>query len=205
MEPEARPPAVRITDVQREQAAELLERACGEGRLTLEEFSARVGAVWAADTSAELAGATAGLAEPPTVGSSHVEEKVVNVFGESRRRGRWRLPGVLRVTNVFGSCELDLREAAVGADAMSAHVVTITGNNVFGEVRVIVPEGVEVEMVGSCVFGARDMRLAPVARLSGTPVIRVDINTYFGEVTVRSRGPSSGSALARWARGTFGT
>src|SRR5215472_1193033 len=97
---------MRITDVQREQAADVLQRACGEGRLTLEEFSARVGAVWAADTSQELEKATADLAAPPVVGSSPLEEKIVNVFGENKRRGRWRLRGALRVTNVFGSCEL---------------------------------------------------------------------------------------------------
>jgi hypothetical protein len=194
---------VRITDVQREQAADILQRACGEGRLTLEEFSARVGSVWAADTSTELETATAGLAAPLPVGISQPEEKITNVFGESKRQGRWRLRGGLRLTNVFGSCELDLREVAVGPEAMSAHTITITGRNVFGEVKVIVPEGVEVEMTGSCVFGARTMDLAPVPRLSGTPLIRIDVNTLFGEITVRSRGPASESVLARWARGTF--
>jgi Domain of unknown function (DUF1707)/Cell wall-active antibiotics response 4TMS YvqF len=203
MERPAQLPAVRISDIQREQAAELLQRACGDGRLTLEEFSVRVGAVWAADTSAELDRATGGLAEPPVVGGGRVEEKVVNVFGESKRAGRWRLPRALRVTNVFGSCELDLRESAVGPEAMHAQVVTITGKNVFGEVKVIVPEGVEVELTGACVFGSRELRLAPVARLSGTPVIKVDVNTYFGQVSVRSRGPASDSALSRWLRDTF--
>ena len=193
---------VRITDVQREQAADILQRACGEGRLTLEEFSARVGSVWAADTSTELETATEGLAAPP-VGISQPEEKITNVFGECKRQGRWRLRGGLRLTNVFGSCELDLREVAVGAEAMSAHAITISGRNVFGEVKVIVPEGVEVEMTGSCVFGSRQMDLAPVPRLSGTPLVQINVNTLFGEITVRSRGPASESVLARWARGTF--
>jgi hypothetical protein len=196
---------VRITDIQREQAADVLHRACGEGRLTLEEFSARVGAAWAADTSTELETATAGLAAPLTVGSSgQVEEKITNVFGECKRRGRWRLRGGLRLTNVFGASEIDLREVAVGPEVMDAHTITISGRNVFGEVKVIVPEGVDVEMSGSCVFGARDLKLAPVPRLPGTPLVRVHINTLFGETTVRSSGPASESSLARWARGTFG-
>lgn len=203
MEPEARPPAVRITDVDRERGAELLQRAIGEGRLTLEEFTVRVGAVWAADTVGELERATEGLAPPPVVGGNQPVDKVVNIFGENKRHGRWRLPRLLRVSNVFGSCELDLCDAAIGADAMSAQTVTIRGKNVFGEIKVIVPEGVEVILTGSCVFGSRSMRLAPVTRASGTPTIEVDVNTYFGEVTVRSRGPNSGSSLARWIENTF--
>lgn len=192
MEHDAKPPAVRISDVEREQAALLLQRACGEGRLTLEEFSLRVGAVWAADTSGDLADATAGLTAPMVVSGVASEERIVNVFGESKRAGRWRLRGALRLTNVFGAAELDLRAAVLDSEALDAHAVTITGKNVFGEVKVIVPEGVEVELTGSCVFGARGMELAAVPRLAGTPLVRVHINTYFGELKVYSRGPKSG-------------
>jgi hypothetical protein len=192
--------AVPIGDPDRERAAELLQRACGEGRLTLEEFSVRVGAVWAADTAAELEKATSGLAPAPPVGTSHVVEKITCVFSENKRAGRWRLPRALRVTTVFGETELDLRDAQTDAD-----VVEIHGRCVFGNVKVIVPEGVEVELLGSAVFGSRKMQLAPVPRVSGTPLVRVTVNTYFGEVDVRSRGPNSGSPLARWARELLGS
>src|SRR5262245_46755253 len=152
MEPEAHPPAVRIADADRERAAELLQRATGEGRLTLEEFTVRVGAVWAADTSVELTEATAGLAPPAVVGNTIVDEKIVNGFSWCKRLGRWKVRRALRLTNVFGSCKLDLREAAVGAEAMDTHVIEIAGKNIFGEVEVIVPEGIEVELTGSCIF-----------------------------------------------------
>lgn len=216
MEPEspppvaaAPPPAVRIADQDREAAAAVLERACGEGRLNLEEFSVRVGAVWAADTLEQLQQATADLAEP-VVGMRAPEEKIVAVFGENKRSMRWRLPSSLRVLSVFGSCELDLREAAVGADAMRDHLVRITGKCVFGEVKVIVPEGVDVELRGKAVFGSRSIGLAPVARLAGTPLIIVDVDAYFAEVTVRSKGPSKEivdqiTELARRVRKTLGS
>jgi hypothetical protein len=191
--------AVPIGDPDRERAADLLQRACGDGRLTLEEFSVRVGAVWAADSAAELAKATSGLAQPPPVGTSQVVEKITCVFSENKRVGRWRMPRALRLFTVFGETELDLREVQTDAD-----VVEIRGRCVFGSVKVIVPEGVEVELLGSAVFGSRKMRLAPVPRVAGTPLVRVDVNTYFGEVDVFSKGPNSGSALARWARDFFG-
>ena len=189
-----------IGDADRERAADLLQRATGEGRLTLEEFTVRVGAVWAADTGAELAHATAGLAPVAAVGTGAPVEKIVNIFGENTRVGRWRLHGPLKILNVFGSTELDLREALTDAET-----VEITGTCVFGELKVIVPEGVEVELGGSAVFASRNMRLAPVPRLPGTPIVRVQVHAVFSEVQVRSRGPNSKSALARWSEQVFGS
>ncbi len=188
---------VRIGDADRQRAADVLQHACGAGWLTLEEFSVRVGAVWAADTQQELAQATAGV-QVPVVGAGPTVEKIVNVFGDNKRAGRWRLPAVLHLVNVFGSCDLDLREAIIEADR-----VEIVGRCVFGSVRVIVPEGVEVELLGNAVFGSRSIRLAPVPRLAGTPLVRVRVNAYFGDVSVRSKGPRSGSPVAQWLRQLF--
>jgi hypothetical protein len=188
-----------ISDVDRERAAELLQHACGDGRLTLEEFTVRVGAVWSADSSAELQRVTGDLAPTPIVGSGQTVEKVTCVFSEHKRKGRWRMPGVLRVLTVFGDCELDLREVQTDAD-----IVEITGRCIFGSLKVTVPEGVEVDLQGSMAFSAKATDLAPVPRLPGTPLVRVKVNAYFSELKVRSRGPNSGSDLARWARDFFG-
>jgi hypothetical protein len=189
-----------IGDPDRERAAELLQQACGDGRLTLEEFTVRVGAVWAAETGADLAKATSGLAAAPVVGTRQSVEKITCVFSENKRHGRWRMPGSVKVVTVFGATELDLREVQTDAD-----IVEIRGRCLFGSVKVIVPEGVEVDVVGSTVFSSRKLRLAPVPRLPGTPLVRVHVNTYFGEVDVHSRGPNSGSPLARWLRELLGS
>ena len=61
LEPRPEQPPATVTDADREAAAERLADAAGAGRLTLSEFSDRVGAVWAADTPARLATATAGI------------------------------------------------------------------------------------------------------------------------------------------------
>lgn len=178
---------VPISDNDRERVAELLQRACGEGRVTLEEFSARVGAVWAADTAAELARATADLAPAPVVGAAQPVERVITVFSENKRHGRWRLAArKLHTFTIFGSCELDLREVLSGAD-----LIEISGACLFGELKVVVPEGVEVELTGLTVFSARSLHLAEVPRVPGTPLIRVDVSVLFGAVTVRSSGRRS--------------
>ncbi|MEU4563609.1 DUF1707 domain-containing protein [Actinoplanes sp. NPDC023936] len=174
-----------ISDGDRERVAELLQHACGDGRLTLEEFSVRVGTVWAAEDPAQLAKAYEGVAPTPVVGSSRTVEKVITVFSQTSRRGRWRLRDRrLGTYTVFGQTELDLRHLATGED-----VVEITGSCVFGQLKVIVPEGVEVDLTGANVFSTRDIRLAAVPRLPGTPEIRVRVTTWFGNVEVVSARP----------------
>jgi hypothetical protein len=175
-------PALPLPDHDRERAAELLQRVCGDDRITLEEFSTRVGAVWAAETPAELARTTADLAPEPFVGTSQPVERITTVFSETKRRGRWRLlPSGLRTRTVFGSCELDLRNVLTGSD-----VIEIDGTCAFGEIKVIVPEGVDVDLTGATVFSSRELSLAPVPRVHGTPRVRVAINAYFGSVRVTS-------------------
>ncbi|WP_436534081.1 DUF1707 SHOCT-like domain-containing protein [Actinoplanes sp. HUAS TT8] len=173
------------SDGDRERVAELLQRACGEGRLTLEEFSVRVGAVWAAETDVELARATDGLAPQPIVGSATTVDKIVTVFSSATRRGRWRLrDGGVRVKTVFGSTVLDLRAVLTGSD-----VIEITGSSWFGDLTVIVPEGVEVDFSGTNAFSSRDLKLAPVPRVPGTPEVRITVSTWFSSMSVVSRPP----------------
>lgn len=177
------PVRVPPTDLEREHAAELLQRACGDGRLTLEEFGVRVGAVWAATTSADLVRATADLAPTPLVGSTRTVDNIVTVFSESKRRGGWRLrSGRLRTSTVFGATKLDLRDALTDQSVIEIH-----GFCLFGQLRVTVPEGVEVDLSGVTVFASRQLHLAPVPRVQGTPQIRVEVAGWFSSVEVVSR------------------
>lgn len=176
-------PMRRLSDVERERAAEILQRACADGRLTLEEFSARVGAVWAADQEGELVKATADLAATPIVGSALTVDNIVTILGETKRRGRWRLrTDKLKTRTVLGTLELDLREVLT-----TEPVIRITGVCAFGEIKITVPEGVEVELVGPNYFASQHLRLAPRPRVPGTPEIRVEIAVWFGTVHVQSR------------------
>ncbi|HET6479700.1 MAG TPA: DUF1707 domain-containing protein [Actinoplanes sp.] len=177
------PMRVPPSEPEREQAAEMLQRACGDGRLTLEQFSVRVGAVWAAETADDLARTTADLGQAPVVGSARTVDKVVTVFSENKRRGRWRLRSPrLTLRTVFGSTEIDLREVLTDQD-----VIEIAGSCTFGELKIIVPEGVEVDLTGAVVFSSRNMHLAAVPRVAGTPEVRVHLTTWFSNVEVVSR------------------
>jgi hypothetical protein len=195
MEIEPRPaqPPAPITDADREVAAEALQDACGTGRLTLEEFSERVRAVWAADSRDQVAAAIADIAVVPPVGTTRTVSTVVGVLGDQRRIGRWRLPARLRAFTLLGQVHLDLRSVVV-----SDPVVEITAVALLGDVRIEVPEGVEVELRGFELLGDRELRLAPVARRPGTPLIRIRAYALLGDVQVRSAPPGQEPASRSW-------
>jgi hypothetical protein len=83
---------------------------------------------------------------------------------------------------VFGSSELDLREVLTDQG-----VIEITGGCVFSELKVIVPEGVEVDLIGRNVLSSRELDLAPVPRVPGTPLVRVELNLLCASLKVISR------------------
>lgn len=177
-----------IHDGDRERAAAALQRACGEGRLSLEEFGDRVGAAWAADDSAQLAEATRGLPGVPdrVAPTAYVGQRDqsanLSLLGSYVRKGRFVMPRRLQVVALVGATDIDLRGALI-ADP----VVEIVAYSLLGSVRVTVPEGIEVELDGLSLLGSREMRLTPVPRVPGTPLVRVTAYSALGSVTVRSK------------------
>jgi len=180
-----------VTQPDREAAVEVLQRAAGDGRLPLQEFSGRVGTALTAETWDQLNAATTGLRAAPPVGSARTVSSIVTFFGHRRQAGRWRLPGVLRARALFGDLHLDLRDAVVNGDVVDISAVTL-----FGNLTVDVPEGLEVEMTGVDVLGDRELRLAPVPRRPGTPLIRVRAYGLLGDVYVRT--PAEGEKPPSW-------
>jgi hypothetical protein len=204
--PDGRPVAEdRISDAERQRAVELLQRHTGDGRLTLDEFSDRVGGVYAARSRAELeplfadlprslepvpAGlATTGAAAPDTR-RRRVSRWVVAVMSGAKRTGRWRPGDHVTVVAVMGECHLDLCKAEIDGSEL-----TITAVAVMGGIRIDVPEGIEVELAGLPIMGGKNLRLAEVPLVPGAPVIRVRAFPIMGGVEVRSRGPNSKKKL----------
>jgi len=180
-----------VTPAAREAAVEALQRAAGDGRLPLNEFSERVGTALTAETQDQLETATAGLEVAPPVGSTRSVSSIVTFFGHRRQIGRWRLPGSLRVRALFGDVYIDLRQVIVNDE-----VAEISAFTVFGNLCVDLPEGVEVELTGFDVLGDRELRLAPVPRRPGTPLIRVRAYGLLGDVYVRT--PTEGEEPPTW-------
>lgn len=195
MDPGAVPekPVVRASDADREATVTRLQRAVGEGRIDLSEFGERVEAAYAAGTLADLAALVADLPAdgPPPVEivGTRTPEELSNVFGDIRLAGVSEAPR--RLSTVFGDVRLDLRGLRTDRDRVEVHVQTW-----FGDVDVVVPEGVDAELHGRTVFGDRRTDLAPVQRLAGTPRIVVHARSVFGDLRLRSLAP--GESASRW-------
>jgi hypothetical protein len=172
---------VLVTQTDREAAVEALQRAVAEGRLPLNEFSERVGTALNAHTLDQLETGMIGVEAAPPVGSTRTVSSIVTFFGHRQQMGRWRLPGGLRARALFGDIYLDLREVIVHDKVIEISAVTL-----FGNLCVDVPQGVEVELTGLDVLGDRELRLAPIPRRPGTPLIRVRAYGLFGDVCVRT-------------------
>lgn len=194
--PQGKAPAVRASDAEREATVVRLQTAVGEGRLDLDEFSQRAEAAYTAATTADLDRLLADLPAPagavPAVGQivrERTSSTVASVFGDVKLAATTDVPE--RASTVFGDVRIDLRGLRT-----SAETVYVQLNTVFGDVEVIVSEGVAAEIHGWTVFGDRRTELAPVPRLAGTPHVVVRAWTVFGDLKLRSLAP--GESPSRW-------
>jgi hypothetical protein len=187
-------PEIRASDADRNAVVARLHLALGEGRLNPDEFAQRAEAATDAVTTAELAGLVADLPAgwspaPEIVGARAAQAPLSSVFGDVTLSGRTPIPPQVRT--VFGDVRLDLREMRTDADR-----IELTLGTVFGDVEVIVAEGVDAELHGWTTFGDRRVELAPLPRLAGTPLVVVRARTVFGDLRLRSLAP--GQSASRW-------
>jgi hypothetical protein len=185
-------PVVRASDADREAVVARLHIALGEGRIDVDEFGQRATVAHEAATLAELEEVVADL---PPVGAPPVEivgaraaEVVSSVFGDVRLAGA---TAPQRASSVFGDVQIDLRGLRTEAETVELHLSTV-----FGDVDVIVAEGVDAELQGWTVFGDRRTELTPLPRLAGTPRVVVRARTVFGDLRLRSLAP--GQSAGRW-------
>ena len=148
------PHELRASDADRELVVTLLSEAAADGRITLSEHAERSERALAARTLGELTRLTADLTLPSGQPIKlYPRRSVLAAFARERRDGRWVVPEVLSVTAFFGNVVLDLRDAV-----LQSQRVTIYATAVAGQVRIIVPAGVAVEMAGRSFMGTRSVR-----------------------------------------------
>ena len=191
MEEGSQPP-ILASDAERERACSVLREASVDGRLTLDEFSQRIGRALAARTRDQLAEVTRDLPAvvPPRAVRRPPVRWSVALLGGVERRGFWRVGEASWAIAFMGGCNLDLRGAAI-----SAPVTAINAISVMGGVDVIVPPGVEVELEGVAVMGSKTLKLSGPAPGPGAPVVRVNAFALMGSVTVRDRPSLSAGSM----------
>ena len=184
---------VRASNEDREAAVGRLERALGEGRLTVEEFRQRAEAAYAAVMTSELAPLLADLPVDGSQGAEIVGSRapatLFKGMGDIRIGGGAPVPG--RVGTVLGNIRIDLRDLRTDAERIELDLSAGMGN-----IEVIVAEGVDAELTGWTGLGKRKVDLAPVPRLAGTPRITVRAHALLGDVRLRSVAP--GESVSGW-------
>ena len=186
---------LRVSDSDREQAAEVLREAAAQGRISLDELDERLESAYAAKTYADLAAVTHDLPEsgrmpvPPVQGATQISRVggtpgakfSVAIMSGARRMGRWVVPRTYVSVAVMGGVELDLREAQ-----FSEPVVTLHAYTVMGGIQITVPEDVDVDVSGLAFMGGFDHN-ASGPGVPGAPQVRVLGFALMGGVEVRRK------------------
>lgn len=186
--PEAGLPA-RVSDSDRDAVLDVLRAHCSAGALTLDEFSDRAGLALRARARDELDQLTVDLPELPARDARRPDVSTRRVFaicGTNRRRARWMLGRRLSAVAVAGASWIDLRHARFGH---GGEEVTIRAFAFFGTVKVIVPKGIDVELTGISLFGAKTDWTDAGRAVPGAPVIKIKGLPIFGSVRVMSSTP----------------
>ena len=188
---------IRASDAERQAVVDRLSAACGDGQLTLDEFSERSGEAWAAVTRGQLEEVTRDLRLPvrdtrptaavPDTADEAIKPKrrwIVAIMGGEHQRGRWRAERHIGAVAFMGGVQIDLRDATLESDE-----VDIAAWSMMGGVHVIVPEGFPVDFSGFVLMGGRVNRTSRVEPLPGAPKIRIRGYGMWGTIVVQSRPP----------------
>ena len=181
---------MRASDAERGAVADQLNGAVGEGRLTLEEFSERIAAAYAARTHGELRSLVDDLPadSAPVVPAGSVrlvpsqlpERAPLHTWlGAIKRRGRWRLAADTALGVAVGPVKLDLRGAEI-----ATREVTVTVRTVVGAIKVWVPYGIRVEVEGTTAIGTRTVEESNLPPHVDVPTLRLRLDTVLGTVKV---------------------
>lgn len=210
-DPPGDPAHLRASDSDREQVAEVLRQAAGDGRLTLDELDERLGQAFAAKTYAELEPITrdlpaaadlrpaANVTRAPAAGyrfgGTPTSRFAVSIMGGFGRAGQWVAPRNFTAVTVMGGGQLDLREAS-----FAERQVTIRAFALMGGIDITVPEGAEVQVHGIGVMGGVARPQASQGQ-PGAPKVVVFAVAVMGGVNVKRKPPRGTSRPGELAEG----
>jgi hypothetical protein len=175
---------LRVSDADRDEAADGLGNALAEGRLTAEEHRERLDAVYAASTYGELEQVLGDLpAGTPSPGAAEPAPAVVTAFfGSSRRGGRWRLLPLTRVRGLCGHVRLDLRQAVL---PQAGAVISVLAGAAVVEIEL--PGGVRLVNEVAVPLGSSSSP-PPEAAGAAAPTVRLTGAVLLGRLEVRRAG-----------------
>lgn len=193
----------RVSDLERENVAELLRESAGEGRLSYTELEDRLEGVYGAKTYGELVELTTdlpnGLVPPQTpaatpqyaVQPQYTGETVpvINVFlSDSKKTGAWIAPQRQEVNAVLGDVTLDYTEAQMAHD-----VIYIEVKSILADVKIRVPQNAIVHLDSNPILGSvseQEAGIGGVVEPSTAPpkTFHIRGTAILGEIKIK-RGP----------------
>jgi len=204
---------LRASDADRDSAAAVVNNALAEGRLTPEEHSVRLDAIFGAKTHAELVPLLDDLPAPrgvkhelarPAYGEADLapprRRHLVAILSGFSRKGAWRPDPVMKVFTVLGGGELDFREAVLPSKEIVLRLTTVLGG-----LGIIVPPEMRVIDNTSNILGGSDVS-GKIEDESGpdSPVLRIEGVCILGGIGVERKAHKQPKAL-RGRRGTYGS
>lgn len=187
---------LRVSDADREQAAEVLRTAAADGRLTMDELDERLTVAYAAKTYADLESVTSDLPGPGVTGpvaaasGSFPAQRIggtpggalaIAIMSGARRSGRWVVPRHFTCFALCGGVELDLREAR-----FSEREVTIQAFALMGGITITATDDIEIDVSGIGIMGGFDDR-ASGPGIPGAPRVKVIGFALMGGVDVQRK------------------
>lgn len=201
---QAEDPALRrrVSDLEREEVADVLREAAGEGRLSYGELEERLETLYGSKTYGELVELTADLpngprapgvpsAGPQYSGAMVETGPVINVFmSETKRMGSWLVPQRQEVNAVLGDVTLDYTEAQIPYDEIQVDVKSI-----LADVKIRVPANAIVLLDSNPILGSVSEQEAglkavpdPNARPTAPKRFHIRGTAILGEIKIK-RGP----------------
>lgn len=191
----------RVSDLEREEVADVLREAAGEGRLSYSELEDRLETLYAAKTYGELVEVASDLPGGPTIQSTTAAvtpvahqnlsqvAPVINAFlSETKRTGGWLAPQRQEVNAVLGDVTLDYTEAQMPYDEIFVDVKSI-----LADVKIRVPQNAVVHLDSNPILGSvseQEAGLGGVVDPATTPVkvFHIRGTAILGEIKIK-RGP----------------
>jgi hypothetical protein len=165
-----------LTDAERETALAALVRATGVGQLSLEEFDRRTDLVLTTSSRTEFAAATGGL---EVISPGRAKRRWLVPFGNRLLRGRFFMAGRTSAFMLMAEIHLDLRGAVFLVPEPRLRVMALVGN-----VRVLVPNGVQVVVDHRSLFGSRRISTYGPPASASRPRLAISMLNVLGSVKV---------------------
>lgn len=175
------PPAVRVSDADRNGTLRRLHHAVALGLIDIGEFEERCAQASLARQPADLESLVEDLPRAGAIASSSADRlELRGWMGSLRRRGEWTVPTRLSLVRRMGSIDLDLATAR-----FAGPVVVIELDLIRGSLDLRLPEGASASLDDVIVYGgsARDRRKNPLAE--GNPHVVLTGRVVMGSVNVR--------------------